>query len=113
MSYDNAIALVLAVLVAAYLIDALVLLLFSLSRERLARLAPAFIVALLCLLPWLLWRRHLPSLSEDYPSRLRPALLLQNAQRLVDMIVTSVEPSQWNVNGGPGSVTSTRAPSVT
>lgn len=33
------------------------------------------------------------------------ALLLQNAQRLVDMIVTSVEPSMWNVNGGPGSVT--------
>ena len=32
------------------------------------------------------------------------ALLLQNAQRLVDMIVTSVEPSMWNVNGGPGSV---------
>ena len=33
------------------------------------------------------------------------ALMLQNAQRIVDMIVTSVEPSQWNVNGGPGSVT--------
>ncbi len=33
------------------------------------------------------------------------AFLLQNAQRMIDMITHSVEPSQWNNNGGPGSVT--------
>lgn len=33
------------------------------------------------------------------------ALMLQNAQRLIDMIATSIEPAHWNVNGGPGSIT--------
>jgi hypothetical protein len=33
------------------------------------------------------------------------AFLLQNAQRMIDMITHSVEPSQWNSSGGPGSIT--------
>jgi hypothetical protein len=33
------------------------------------------------------------------------ALMLQNAQRLIDMIAASIEPSHWNINGGPGSIT--------
>ena len=33
------------------------------------------------------------------------ALMLQNAQRIIEMIQTSVEPQQWNTNGGPGSIT--------
>ncbi len=32
------------------------------------------------------------------------AIMLQNAQRIIDMITSSVEPSQWNNNGGPGSI---------
>jgi hypothetical protein len=33
------------------------------------------------------------------------AFMLQNAQRIIDMIQMSVEPGQWNINGGPGSIT--------
>jgi hypothetical protein len=33
------------------------------------------------------------------------AIMLQNAQRIIDMIVSSIEPAQWNTNGGPGSIT--------
>jgi hypothetical protein len=33
------------------------------------------------------------------------AFMLQNAQMIINMIQSSVEPSQWNVNGGPASIT--------
>lgn len=33
------------------------------------------------------------------------AIMLQNAQRIIDMITSSIEPAQWNTNGGPGSIT--------
>lgn len=33
------------------------------------------------------------------------AFMLQNAQAIINMIQSSVEPSQWNINGGPGSIT--------
>lgn len=33
------------------------------------------------------------------------AIMLQNAQRIIDMIQSSVEPAQWNTQGGPGTIT--------
>lgn len=36
---------------------------------------------------------------------LNRAFMLQNAQMIINMIQSSVEPSQWNINGGPGSIT--------
>ena len=33
------------------------------------------------------------------------AIMLQNAQKIIDQITASVEPSQWNNHGGPGSIT--------
>jgi hypothetical protein len=44
------------------------------------------------------------SLDMRFPPLLRRVQMLQNVAQLIDLIQNSIEPSSWQINGGPGTI---------